>query len=219
MPGFISGAMDKIKLRLLRRNEMESLELRKFFIDKYDIKVGLYSYGCFDPWRIGPHASIGRYCSFAKTVRVLNANHPIHAISTHPYLYDPSFGVTKENQLNYNHCVIEDDVWISHNATITPSCAVVGRGAIIGAGAVVTKSVEPYSIVTGAPARILRMRFDPALISAIEQSRWWELDKATLAERARRNSDAIFHPSVAALAEMAARPEAQGPRLQADPVL
>ncbi len=210
MPGLVNAVMDKLRLRLLRRNEMESIALRKFFIDRYDIDVGLYSYGCFDPWRIGPHTSIGRYCSFAKTVRVLNANHPIQAISTHPFFYDPSLGVTDKNILNYNHCVIEDDVWISHNATITPGCAVVGRGTIIGAGSVVTGSVEPYSIVTGAPARVLRMRFDPPLIAAIEQSRWWEMDRATLAECFRQNPEVFYHPSASGLAKMTTNTAAEG---------
>jgi acetyltransferase-like isoleucine patch superfamily enzyme len=202
MGGLLQELSDKLKLRLLRRNEMESLELRRFFSDKYDINVGLYSYGCFDPWRISHHTTIGRYCSFAKTVRILNANHPIDAISTHPILYEPSLGVAPRDPLKYNHCVIEDDVWLSHNATITPGCAVVGRGSIIGAGAVVTRSVAPYSIMTGAPARVLRMRFEPDLIAALEKSKWWELDKQALATHMRQNPEAFYHPTVATLAAM-----------------
>ncbi len=205
MPGFLNAVFNKIRIRLLRRNEMESQELRKYFSEKYDINVGLYSYGCFNPWLISPHTTIGRYCSFAQTARVINANHPVEAISTHPYLYQPALGVARRDPLKYNHCVIGDDVWIGHNATITPGCATIGRGAIVGVGAVVTKSVEPYSIVTGAPARILRMRFEPELIAAIEESRWWEMDKATLAQRLRDCPDVFFRPSTATIAQLAGR--------------
>jgi virginiamycin A acetyltransferase len=202
MPGLVSSAINKLRLRLLRRNEMESLQLRKFFSENYDINVGLYSYGCFDPWRISHHTTIGRYCSFAKSARVLNANHPIDAISTHPFMYQPSFGVTDRDPLNYNHLVVEDDVWVGHNATITPGCATIGRGAIIGVGAVVTRSVAAYSIVTGAPARLLRMRFDDDLIAAIEATRWWEMDKASFAERFRAHPDVFFHPTIATVGKI-----------------
>jgi acetyltransferase-like isoleucine patch superfamily enzyme len=184
---------------------MESLPLRRFFSKNYDINVGLYSYGCFDPWRISHHTTIGRYCSFAQTARVLNANHPMDAISTHPYMYQPSLGVTDKDPLNYNHLVVEDDVWVGHNATITPGCARIGRGAIIGVGAVVTRSVAPYSIVTGAPSRLLRMRFDDELIAAIEATRWWEMDKATFAERFRGNREVFFHPTVANVGQIMGR--------------
>lgn len=178
------GLLGKLKERWIlfreRRNEYESTALRSYFSEKYGIKVGLYTYGCFDRWRIPPGSTIGRYCSIAKSARVLNANHPIQAISTHPYLYDPAFGVVQESHVVETRIVIEDDVWLSHNAVITPSCKRIGRGAIIGAGAVVTGDVPPYAIVAGVPAKIIRYRFDQARIDEIEKSRWWEQDKAGL---------------------------------------
>jgi len=183
---------------------MESAPLRALFEQKYGVHIGLYSYGCFDPWRIPRGTSIGRYCSFAKTARILDANHPIEALSTHPYLYETALGVTATDPLRYSHCSVSDDVWISHNATITPGCVSIGRGAIIGAGAVVTKNVAPYAIVTGAPARVLRMRFEPALIDALEQSRWWEMDKTALKKLLRENPVAAYDLTSSPPADVAA---------------
>jgi carbonic anhydrase/acetyltransferase-like protein (isoleucine patch superfamily) len=91
--------------------------------------------------------------------------------------------------------VIEDDVWIGHNAMILPGCRRIGRGAIIGAGAVVTRDVPRYTIVAGNPARPLRERFAPEMQDALERSRWWEMDLAELRQWIERDRDAVFHPT------------------------
>ncbi|WP_449401090.1 CatB-related O-acetyltransferase [Chryseobacterium wanjuense] len=72
--------------------------------------------------------------------------------------------------------IIEDDVWIGSNSVIL-SGVKIGRGSIIGAGSVITKDVEPYSIVGGNPAKILRKRFDQKVIDKLEESQWWLWDK------------------------------------------
>lgn len=185
----------QLRLRKLKRNEYESAELRAWFARDFGVEVGLYSYGCFDRWRFPARTRIGRYCSFAKSVRVVDLNHPVDALTTHPYLYDPSLGLPVAAPAPPAWLEISDDVWVSHNVTILPGCKQIGRGAILGAGAVVTKDVAPYSIVFGVPARPVRMRFPPDLIAAIEASRWWELDKAELAELVRTNPDLVYHPT------------------------
>jgi len=73
-------------------------------------------------------------------------------------------------------------VWIGHNAILMPGVS-VGNGAVIGSAAVVTKDVEPYSIVAGVAAKKIGMRFDDALIERIERSQWWHWDHATLQAR------------------------------------
>lgn len=201
--GRLRRLADAIKLHRLKQNEYESLELRRWFADEYRVEVGLYSYGCFDRWRIPGPTRIGRYCSFARSVRVLDANHPIDALSTHPYLYEAGFGVVPEDRIHSDLLIIEDDVWVSHNATITPGCKHIGRGAIIGAGAIVTKNVPAYAIVTGMPATVLRYRFSPEMQAAIEASRWWEMDKAELARVGRADPQVLFKPTVEKLAELA----------------
>jgi acetyltransferase-like isoleucine patch superfamily enzyme len=171
---------DRLVLPFLRRDENENVYLRDQFRERYGITVGLYSYGCFDRWRIPGGTRIGRYCSFAKSARILNANHPIDGVSTHPYFYDPRFGIVDEPQIRENTVDVADDVWFGHNATVTAGVERIGRGAIIGTGAVVTKVVPPYAIVAGVPARVVRDRFDDATIAELEASRWWEQDRAAL---------------------------------------
>jgi virginiamycin A acetyltransferase len=195
---------DEIRLRLWCRNEYESLPLRAWFARDFQIEVGLYSYGCFDRWRVARRTRIGRYCSFAKTARLIDANHPLDALSTHPYLYEAKFGVAAANLIDAPWLVIEDDVWVGHNATITPGCKFVGRGSVIGAGAMVTRDVPRYSVVAGVPAKVLRPRFAPDLAAAIDASQWWLLDKAGLADLVRRDPDLVYHPGVAALGRLRA---------------
>lgn len=178
---------EKVYVRLLLRNEMSSARLRRHFGDKYQVEVGLYSYGCFDRARFPPRTRIGRYCSIAKTARVIDANHPLDALTTHPFLYETRWGVVSKSIIDPPWLVIEDDVWIGQNAVIMPGCKFIGRGAIIGAGAIVTRDVPAYGIVTGVPASLKRMRFEPQTIERLEASRWWELSCAELATLVRPN--------------------------------
>src|SRR5947209_14127615 len=119
---------ERLLVRRLRGREYDSAYLRRLFLERYDITIGLYSYGCFDRWRIPPGTTIGRYCSFARTSRILDANHPLTSISTHPFLYDPRFGVVDESRVISTQIVIEADVWVGHQAVITPAVARIGRG-------------------------------------------------------------------------------------------
>lgn len=194
--------LEKLRLRLMLRDEYESEALRRYFAERFDIHVGLYSYGCFDRWRIPLTTRIGRYCSFARSARILDANHPVEALSTHPFLYEKRFGLVKADLIAPPPLVIEDDVWFSHNAIITPGCKHIGRGAVIGAGAVVTRDVAAYAIMAGNPARLLRMRFDPETIAAIEASRWWLLDRQGLAALVASQPEAVYHPSAITLARL-----------------
>lgn len=188
--------VEKIRLRLLLRDEFESAALRQYFKDRWNIDIGLYSYGCFDRWRIPVNTRIGRYCSFAKNARIVDANHPPDALTTHPFLYEKQFGVVTEDSMNPPPVIVEDDVWMGANAVATPGCKHIGRGAIIGAGAVVTKDVPRYAIVVGNPGRVLRYRFPPDLIEAIEASEWWTMSRQQLAELIARDPDTVFRPSV-----------------------
>ncbi len=101
---------------------------------------------------------IGNYCSIAKNVRfLLGGEHKIKSISTYPFKV-LKFGYEKEAGSKGN-IIVKDDVWIGDSAIIC-SGVTIGQGAIIAAGSVVTKDVEPYSIVGGNPAHFIKWRFD-----------------------------------------------------------
>ncbi len=195
MIGILKSLILAVRLYILRRRQFDSQALRSLFSEKYDIQIGLYSYGCFDRWRMPGPIRIGRYCSFANTVRSAPMNHLTSALTTYPALYEKSFGVVDEDTA-WGPLVVEDDVWVGHYVMILPGCKRIGRGAVIGAGAVVTRDVEPYTIVAGNPARKLRDRFPPELAAAIEASRWWELDLPDLRELVATRRDLVFAPSV-----------------------
>lgn len=190
----MKNIFEKLVLRLLKRDQFASILLRKYFQSKYNIEVGMYSYGCFCPVRIAQGTKIGRYCSIADTVRILNGNHGLNYLTLHPYTYNVNLGVVNAETITRSRCLIADDVWIGHNAIILPNARFIGRGSVIAAGAVVTKDVLPYSIVGGNPAKLIRMRFSEKIIEQIESSGWWEWDKEKLARVILDTPELIYSP-------------------------
>ena len=91
---------------------------------------------------------------------------------------DPAFfDWRREKRVKLDH-----DVWIGHGA-IVQGGVTIGIGSVVGSGAVVTKDVPPYTIVTGIPATPLRPRFDAEIVDALLRICWWDWDHATLADR------------------------------------
>lgn len=90
--------------------------------------------------------------------------------------------------------IIGNDVWIGYGATLLPGVK-VGNGAVIGAKSVVTKAVEPYAIVGGNPARLIRHRFDPETVRELEEIAWWDWDIAKITQ----HRAAITQANLAAL--------------------
>lgn len=191
----IQSTIDRVLLKLVRNHE-ESALLRRRFQKLYGIEIGDYSYGAFDRWRIPPGTRIGRYCSFAGSALIISANHPMQALSTHPIFYLKGRGVIGSDRVVAQPTIVEDDVWIGHQAIITPGCKRIGRGAVIGAGAVVTRDVAPYAIVAGNAAKLIRYRFSPEVIEALERTRWWLLDRPTLARACAQVPEFAFEPTV-----------------------
>ncbi len=129
------------------------------------------------PW-LGDKLIIGKFCQIASGVEfVMNgANHQMNSVSTFPFYtlegWDSEPPKTADLPLK-GDTVIGNDVWIGQNATILPG-AQIGDGAIIGAGSVVGGKVEPYTIVIGNPAKVLRKRFDDEMIRLLLKFKWWD---------------------------------------------
>jgi acetyltransferase-like isoleucine patch superfamily enzyme len=142
-------------------------------------KIGKYSFIGINSYVDKSTASIGNFCSIAMNAKISLQNHPHEWVTTHPFTYRKKYGFVKENinieGVNTKQTVIGNDVWIGANVTILAGVT-IGNGAIIGANSLVSKDIEPYSIVSGTPARLVRYRFDEETIAKIQASQWWNWD-------------------------------------------
>lgn len=138
------------------------------------VSIGMGSYGGIEVYTYGsPDAklTIGNYVSIGPRVRfMLSGEHRTDTISTYPFhAYDP---VTPEcEDICKGPVIVKDDVWIGLGATIL-SGVTIGQGAAIAAGAVVTKDVEPYAIVGGVPAKLIRWRFPESIRNRLLSIDW-----------------------------------------------
>ena len=168
--------------------------------------VGRFTY-------IGPDSkiastSIGSFCSIGRCVSIGLGLHPSSWLSTHPAFYSVGGQTTKTfskiNQVVENIPIsIGHDVWIGANATVLDGIS-IGTGAIVAAGAVVTKDVRPYAIVGGVPAREIKRRFDDAKIEQLTAWAWWTLPDEELSVLAQ-HFNAASNWSVAELKATIAR--------------
>lgn len=149
-------------------------------------KIGDYSY-CNGFNQI-MNANIGKFVSIASGVKINAINHPYEWVSQHNFLYlseQYDFGENDEEFLSKrmkNIVNIGNDVWIGYNAIIMPGIN-IGDGAVIGSGAIVTKDVEPYSIVAGVPAMFLKKRFSDDVINELKKIKWWDWSREDLRKR------------------------------------
>ena len=126
------------------------------------------------------HAEIGSYCAIAWDCTINAINHPYSHLTISAFPYVPYVGgFVKERTQEYEKVIIGNDVWVGAHAVIMPGVR-VGNGAIIGAGAVVTKDVPDYAIVVGVPAKIVKYRFAPDVIQRLLQIKWWDLEKQVI---------------------------------------
>jgi virginiamycin A acetyltransferase len=175
-PEMIRRNLRKI-VKALEGGDIYSPTLRKIFKDYHGVEIGMYSEGhCFDAYMVDPNTRIGRYCSFATNVRILNHNHPIGFKSTSGLFFSPLNGYCDSFLIDFSSVEIGNDVWMGANAVILPEVNRIGDGAVIGAGAVVTRDVPPYAVVLGNPARVVKYRFSEEKIKVLLEEKWWEKD-------------------------------------------
>lgn len=144
--------------------------------------VGKFSYGVVNsplvlsdvPDRSGT-LRIGKFCSIASGVTIiLGGEHRPDWVTTYPFsIIFKKFSDLPGAATTKGDVIIGNDVWIGMDALIL-SGVTVGDGAVIGAGSVVARDVEPYAIVAGNPARLIRKRFDQAIINKLLEIKWWD---------------------------------------------
>lgn len=124
---------------------------------------------------------IGKFCSIACGAKFIftSANHTMASLSTYPFPlfyeeWDTPISEVRTSWDNKGDIIIGNDVWIGYEAVIMSGVR-IGNGAIIGTRAVITKDVEPYTIVGGLPAKPIRKRYGQDTILKLEELRWWDL--------------------------------------------
>jgi len=150
-----------------------------------ECSFGDYSYIVNDADII--YATVGKFCSIAAHTRINPGNHPLERVALNHFTYRSSAYGLGEDDADFfqwrrdHHVTLGNDVWIGHGAILLPGVS-VGNGAAIGAGAVVSKDVPPFAIVVGVPGRVLRHRFAPEIVAALERIAWWDWPHGRLAE-------------------------------------
>jgi acetyltransferase-like isoleucine patch superfamily enzyme len=149
-------------------------------------KVRVVRYGPEDP-----QAHVGRYCSLNDASYLLTGgNHHPEFVSTCHFYWTMGVGEPESGASN-GPISIGNDVWTGFDSIIQ-SGVTIGDGAVIAAGAVVTKDVPPYAIVGGVPAQIIRYRFDAETREALLRIRWWDWPESKI----RTHVDQLASPSV-----------------------
>lgn len=163
---------------------------------------GVMGYGSYIGDWSNVNGGIGRFTSIAGNVNVVNGFHPTDTyVAMHPSFYSdacsvniPPRGKTGFEEFRYaapekkHAVVIGNDVWIGWGATLIAGVT-VGDGAVVAAGAVVTKDVPPYTVVGGVPAKPIKKRFTDAQIEKLLAFRWWDKSREWILENRERFDD------------------------------
>ena len=127
-------------------------------------------WGEVDRLIIGKFSSIGSGATF---MLAGNQGHRLDWVSTFPFNPDTFGEGARSGFLRKGDTRIGNDVWIGSEAMIMPGIT-IGDGAVIATRAVVTRDVEPYTIVGGNPAKPIRRRFSDEQIALLQEMRWWD---------------------------------------------
>jgi acetyltransferase-like isoleucine patch superfamily enzyme len=175
--GWIQRYREKRAKRAIRKLPKIERGAARFKARYPQYAFGRGSYGLPEvhDWKEGSTLKIGAFCSIAEGVQIfLGGHHRADWVTTFPF---PAMVAQAAHIDGYSgthgDVNIGNDVWLCTNSTIL-SGVTVGDGAIVAAGALVTRNVEPYAVVGGNPARFLRWRFPQEQRLLLQQSAWWD---------------------------------------------
>lgn len=179
----IKGIIKKLYYKLNKQKPIPFFMLENPKYERY--RIGEFTYGHPRVVRVDDKTNliIGKYCSIAAEVTILlGGEHRTDWVTTYPFnVLFPEANKYSGHPASKGDIVIGNDVWIGREVLIL-SGVCLGNGAVIAAGSVVTKSVDPYTIVGGNPAKTIRKRFSDAEIQALEKIAWWNWDRERIVE-------------------------------------
>lgn len=173
------------------------------FLKGEDFEIGEYTYCTATPLiyrHPGTKLKIGKFCSISAGVVIhLGGHHRTDMVTTYPLFraFAEEWPIPRQSAVedfyafSKGDVVIGNDVLIGHGAMILSGVR-VGDGAVIASGAIVTKDVDPYCIVAGNPARLIRKRFDEDTIESLLRLKWWDWP----VEKIKKNADLIYSSNV-----------------------
>lgn len=179
-PIFLEGKVSGFSLVKSEQSNVSVAEHTNIVAPFYlrDVVLGKYSYiakNCDIT-----NTEIGKFCSIGPNFKCGLGIHPTNGISTSPMFYSKAKQngqtlVTQNKFTESKRTIIENDVFIGANVTVLDGVR-IGNGSVIGAGAVVTKDIPPYAIVSGVPAKLVNYRFSEKQIEKLLAIAWWNFD-------------------------------------------
>jgi len=160
-------------MRIVKRIIVKIIE-KAFNNFRYiDSKTTVGEYTFIGKYTAITKSKIGRYCSIGTNVLIGPGEHPLTNLTTSAYLYDDN---AYDVLTRKSDPIIGNDVWIGSYSVILRGVK-IGNGAVVAAGAVITKNVPDFAVVAGVPAKIIKYRFSPEVQKTILESNWWSLEK------------------------------------------
>ena len=173
--------MKKLFRRILRVFKDEKLPALIISNSKLTVDKESYHNGDFVVKGNGK-LKMGAYCAIGNNVKIVLSNHNSNFLALQYTFYKKHFGSFPKNFFgNLGNTKIGNGVWLGDNVIILPNLT-IGDGAIVGAGAIVTKDVPEYSVVAGNPAKIIKFRFSKEKIIELKKLNWWEWTDSKIKE-------------------------------------
>lgn len=146
--------------------------------------LGRHSYVGEGYIRAHKDTTVGAFCSIGRNVALGPSQHPSNFLSQHNFQYCSGYDILADEKLykySFGPVIIGNDVWVGNNAVIKDGIK-IADGCIIGSNAVVTHDTEPYAIIGGVPARVIRYRFPKKIIQELLKLKWWDLPDDEIAK-------------------------------------